>query len=942
MKQLRRITIIVFCFFMILFCGNIYANETQQDGLKISLTTNKEEYKINEKIDVDLSIMNESNHSIYLQEVENLIPSGFTLDKKSLSKLQDTDINVGETIHLQSTFEVNDSTLINSNNSVDTGDKTKFIPLFTLLGISSIVIISLIKFRNLKKMLLILISLGLISTVLYDGNIKATESNKILHIKEVVNYNGNNINLESIISYENSSYEPKDPVIYQDGVKETYLEYELDENMKTVIIYEENIVSNWKIDEVHVLKSETDSKDDIAIRIDSINKTENGNVIISYTPPELAEVIKQIDYSGIESQAGKIIPADGVTFGGESLSRSNTNSLYSAKMNSFDLFKKHNFAYEKDGYELNGELCIEKINYDFDIKCNWFNVDINKIFLTLDASLSLGLDMKDDFGGERKIKLATYEAPLAYGFFAVGDIYCYVSANGELSLEYTIEATCGLDYTKGEFKGVWELQGQLEEAKANVNLKVGSTVEPKISFLKIGLIGGEFDYGRDYELNLDEISISPTEYCLEAGYHNYANVSAVLLPGSWNKKITATLMNKDNSHINEYLHFEETGIVSECTRKFGSLEGVVLKQEGSENLPLISADIILEKNGKEIYKTKSGSNGKFSFGKEIEKGTYDIIVKSKRYETYRGSIKIIGNKKNVANDIILKPEAKTVVVSGKVYNAASKEPINNAKVSVKGYVDRSTTTDYDGNYSLEVPIGNQEITVNAKGYAVDSISKEFVSNTESINFALRRVYDYEVLTINAGESYQFDFSSNKGIVVRANEATEYSSYLDGNSTYHIKGYTGEFYRSAEKGSHWEIKVYSGSLTIFANDGGFYENPDSNLSDVCVYSSLNGVDPFKDFTLTAGQSITLDNQADGPKNEDYVFHTQSYQEVTGTETVTDYYWNTKFGWDITENIYDLKGVVQYWRPINTLEKVKISITSGKAVVYFYRLDPITVY
>lgn len=377
---------------------------------------------------------------------------------------------------------------------------------------------------------------------------------------------------------------------------------------------------------------------------------------------------------------------------------------------------------------------------------------------------------------------------------------------------FDIDVNCGFDYSNNKFKGIWDMDGKLNEAKASVDLEVGMTAVPKITFLKLGLIGGEFDYGRNYELDFETISLSPLQYCLDAGYYNYASVSAVLLPGSWDKKFTANLMDKENSHIKENSHYEESGFVSECTRKYGALEGTVLKHDGDEYIPLLSAKVTLEKDGQVKYETKTGSKGVFSFAKEIEKGTYDIIVRSNQYETYKGSVKVVGNTNNkIEKPIILEPYAESIVVSGKVYNDKSKEPIDGAIVSVNGYEDRVAITDIDGNYTLQVPIGNQVLNISAKTYGPKTYSGTFTANTSNLDFDLTREYNYEVLEIQAGESYQLDFTAGKQVFVRSDGVAEYSSYLDGDTTYHRRAKDIEFYRGAGVGEHWEIKVFAGSL-----------------------------------------------------------------------------------------------------------------------------------
>lgn len=104
--------------------------------------------------------------------------------------------------------------------------------------------------------------------------------------------------------------------------------------------------------------------------------------------------------------------------------------------------------------------------------------------------------------------------------------------------------------------------------------------------------------------------------------------------------------------------------------------------------------------------------------------------------------------------------------------------------------------------------------------------------------------------------------------------------------------------------------------------------------------MHGVDPFITHKLSSGNAIVLDNQEDLPKSTDYVFHFIGDDEVVGTEEVTDYYYATHFGWEPSVSIYEITSN-RYWRPVQNLVKVKVTITSGNATIYYYRLDPLTV-
>lgn len=961
MQKFKKISIVLFIAILtfVLSC-EVNATSNKKDGLVANLITDKKEYDQDESINATLSIENTNEYVVFLSNVETMVPDGFVLEENSINKLEKRELNIGEKIQLQTKIKEKEISIVNTenktndsktdiiiNNQIDTSDSNQLEWYIILIGMSMCIIFILNRRKKgIKKSVYILLVFTLISTI-FTNNVQAKEIKNQIHINESIKYEGKELILTSKIDYKYELNDPKEPIVYQDGIEESFLEYTLDEKDAQIIVSDGNDVSKWKIGEIHVLKNIVNPSDDIAIEIKSINQLEDGRVLIKYDTPEFSKVIKSIDYSGIESQNGILKPAEGIEFKEKGVQKNLRSAAQSYSLNfdengTFDLFATYDF--HPKNTDIYGELCIERINFDFNIDADMIRgINVNKLYVTLDSSLKIGLDSSSNFGGEKKVNIASYEAYIGYGFFAEGNIYLYLSANGELSLEYTFNVSCGFDYSNSIFKGIWDFQSKLTKAKADANVKIGAIAEPKISVLKLGLVSAEFDYGRNYELKLDEVSISPLEYCIDAGYYNYATVSSIFLPGTWNKKFTTTLMDEDNSHMKDNSHLEEIGVVKECTRKYGSLEGQVLKHAGDENVPLYLAKVTLEKNKEIKYETKTGSEGKFTFGKEIEKGTYDIFVRSNYYETYQGQIKILGNKENKIKDpIVLEPYAKSIVVTGKVLKKNTDQPLSNATVSVKDYPDRVGYTDVLGNYSIKVPLGQQTLVASLKNYGSTTYTNNFTTDLNDINFELGRKYDFEVKEIRAGESYQFDFTSPKRIFVRAEESTEYSSYLDGDVTYHRADYDGEFYRGVNAGSHWEIKVFSGSLTVFASDGSFWDSPDSDLSNYCTYSSMNGNDPFVTYRISSGNSLTFDNKVDKPKTTPYTIYCYSNDNIIGTETVTDYYYSTHFGWEPGINIYDLNGKQRFWRPINNLSKCTISITSGELIVYHYRLDPITVY
>lgn len=96
-----------------------------------------------------------------------------------------------------------------------------------------------------------------------------------------------------------------------EGVESSTLSYNLDEENKLITLDDTSGAAGWAAGEVHVLHSEDDSRDDIAIKITEITSNEDGTVEIQYETPELDEVVDSIDAEGSVSEGFTFTPAEG-------------------------------------------------------------------------------------------------------------------------------------------------------------------------------------------------------------------------------------------------------------------------------------------------------------------------------------------------------------------------------------------------------------------------------------------------------------------------------------------------------------------------------------------------------------------------------------------------------------------------------------------------------
>ena len=142
------------------------------------------------------------------------------------------------------------------------------------------------------------------------------------------------------------------------------------------------------------------------------------------------------------------------------------------------------------------------------------------------------------------------------------------------------------------------------------------------------------------------------------------------------------------------------------------------------------------------------------------------------------------------------------------------------------------------------------------------------------------------------------------------------------------------YRPMESGDYIDIKLKSGQLflyTLIDDSLGF--NIDSQKDDFNKYFTVTELthDPLKKYGLSEGSSLSLDNQTilQNATSKKYYF---TGTELSGIRTTTNYYYNSKFGYDIIEDTYDLKESENYWRPLKEGNIDKYIVINGQAVLY----------
>lgn len=229
MKILKKISIF---FIMVVLCINIMqmpvlAASSSQDGLEITLTTDKEKYEKGEKIESTLIVENTNDIAVNNISLENLVPDGYLLSEDSTAIKKVETLAAGEKVFLTVTYvdrdsenngECSSSEVVtdgtnkpeNGNNDKNdvqnTGDDSNITVLVVLSAVAFVVIVILTlkkkKGKSFLSLCLCFVMIGTISGVVPE-QVQATENNKeTVKINQTIEIAGESIEITAIVTYD--------------------------------------------------------------------------------------------------------------------------------------------------------------------------------------------------------------------------------------------------------------------------------------------------------------------------------------------------------------------------------------------------------------------------------------------------------------------------------------------------------------------------------------------------------------------------------------------------------------------------------------------------------------------------------------------------------------------------------------------------------------------
>lgn len=215
---------------------NVFAASTTQDGLEVSLTTDKEAYSKDEKITATLSVKNTNESDVTDIAMETVIPDGYevtdgTKNNKQLNKLapnESTELKVayvakdsGEDSQDSETSQVSQesqnsevSTVSPSNDSPKTGDNAIMpVAIAIVLLISVLLAILCFKSKKGRKLLSIILTVSMISgsSALISLKTNAVNENtKTINLNTKVNADDRKVTISAKVSYNIALSETKE------------------------------------------------------------------------------------------------------------------------------------------------------------------------------------------------------------------------------------------------------------------------------------------------------------------------------------------------------------------------------------------------------------------------------------------------------------------------------------------------------------------------------------------------------------------------------------------------------------------------------------------------------------------------------------------------------------------------------------------------------------
>ena len=107
MKQLRKLISIAVLAVLLgaLALPAAASSYSEHEGLQVTVEMDKEQYDVGEPMTATITVLNTNAYAVTIVNLEQLIPEGYVLSENSDVSMQNVEMQPGQTITLQVTFE---------------------------------------------------------------------------------------------------------------------------------------------------------------------------------------------------------------------------------------------------------------------------------------------------------------------------------------------------------------------------------------------------------------------------------------------------------------------------------------------------------------------------------------------------------------------------------------------------------------------------------------------------------------------------------------------------------------------------------------------------------------------------------------------------------------------------------------------------------------------
>ncbi len=517
---------------------------------------------------------------------------------------------------------------------------------------------------------------------------------------------------------------------------------------------------NFKVGDVVILPANNTYITGFPIKVTAVSSS-NGNYTITAVTPDIAEVYTGIEYQGYGTpDVSKIQPAEGVSVAYDPNGLVNSGGAQQFKIDTGDQsvsgFGKISLNLEKklsDNSKLTGsiEVSVPEIRARLKASVGLFSgIKIEDFLVSATEKLKVtgSLSVSSPDSNVTKDWILT-KVPVPIGPTGLSVdfvIYATVSAEGEVSISYSIDSTQGLQIVNGTPRYITSITHNLD----NISLKGEFKIGPKISLglwalsvFNIVGIAADLGLGANASLNVHP-DVTPTLTCIAANLFVYFSVGlddeclASKITEWFSIKASIDILD-DESGAFAKLHFENGVKVDECTYGSGYFSGRIVERRGNAVIGIPGASVNIYSGNSFVGVIYSDSDGKFKT-ENLPIGEYRVVVSATGYKRYVSTetISVAGGVSIQPYEMTPKNSDGTGFVQVVVNNAVNGEAIGNVAYKVyqgwnniNGDVIANGEAS-NGTFDIELPVGNFTIYAEAEGFSA-SIVNVAVIEDETIN-----------------------------------------------------------------------------------------------------------------------------------------------------------------------------------------------------------------